>query len=263
MLREADVLPPATEPRLLEAGAKPRKSCCSRRRSAGEARDAELYGKRADGASYLVNVLISGWPRRPRAPAVRGGRGRALHLQPRVRTPPRRARGAQETGAGSRSSRRWPARRGEGVRARVEPLHRQVVLFAAGALGRRWPSWPRASRTRRAALRSSAWPGLRADTDAGKAWRSRGKLDRIARARGRGDDRPTARSGRAPGAAPGPGPRGAGLALLSRAAQVRALQAMLARPEGSGAKGAAAPAAPAAPAKPRRKRSPTGAGPRK
>lgn len=267
VLREADVLPPATEPRLLEAGAKRGEELLfTQAIREVMARDAELYGKRLMELSYLVNVLISGCSHD----------GRALRPFEAVEAALCTCNLGFERLLGERAERKRPGpdalvasvAEHDAVKAFMvgwNLLHHEVVLFAAGALRKALAELTASQPDAQAAREiERVAAGLGADTDAGKPWRSRGKLDRIARALGaEATSAYRALLDELPALPPGLGQGARGSRFLSRASQVRALQAMLARPEGSGAKGAAAPAAPAAPAKPRRKRSPTGAGPRK
>ncbi|WP_437585290.1 DUF6178 family protein [Sorangium sp. So ce1000] len=276
VLREADILPPATEPRLLEAGAE-RGDDLLFTQAIREvmARDTALYGKRLMELSYLVNVLISGCSHD----------GRALRPFEAVEAALCTCNLGLERLLGARAERRRPGpdelfssvAEHDAVKAFMagwNVLHHEVVLFAAGALRNALAvlvaNQPDAQVAREIERVAAA---LGSDTDAGKPWRSRGKLDRIARALGAEAASPfRALLDELPALPPGLGDRarsrGArGSRFFSSAAQVLALQAMLARPEGGGggggAKRAAARAAPAAPAKPRGKRPPPGAGRRK
>ncbi|WP_437949181.1 DUF6178 family protein [Sorangium sp. So ce296] len=286
VLREADIVPPAAEARLLTAGA-PREGedllFTSAIREA-MARDAELYGKRLLELSYLVNVLISGCSHdgrafRPFEAAEAVLCTCSLGLE---RLLGERA-GRKKPGADELASAMTEHDAVKMFMAGWHLLHHEVVLFAAGALRKALarlvadqPDGQAAREIERVAA------GLAADADAGKPWRSRGKLDRIERALGAEatatyrallDELPTLPDGAVEGAQAGGAQRSR---FVSIAAQIRAIQAMLVRPEGSeakaapraaGAAGREAKAAPraagaAAPAK-ARKRAQPGAGRRK
>ncbi|XXX72062.1 DUF6178 family protein [Sorangium sp. So ce134] len=259
VLREADVLPPAAEARLLTAGAGRAGEDLAFTSAIREvmARDAELYGKRLMELSYLVNVLISGCSHD----------GRAFRPFEAVEAVLCTCNLGLERLLGGRAGRR---QRGPDdlVSAMAEHdavkmfmagwnlLHREVALFAAGALREALAELvagqPDAQAAREIARVAA---GLGADVEAGKPWRSRGKLDRIERALGAEataihrallDELPLLPRGA------GEGARGA--RFISSAAQIRAIQAMLTRPEGSAAKAApraAGPVARAAKAAPR------------
>lgn len=269
VLREADVLPPATEPGLLTAGAKhgddlPFTSAIREVKT----RDAEIYGKRLMELSYLVNVLISGC-------SYNGGAFRPFEaVEAAICT----CNLGLEQLLGERSARKKPSP-DELVSVIIEHdavkifmagwniLHHRVSLFAADAI--------RKALTKLAADQSDAQTareiervalGLGADADAGKPWRSRGKLDRIEGVLGAEttstfrallDEYPTLPHG------VGEGSRttaGRPLRFISTGAQVLAIQTLLKRPEVIGAKGPERAARTDAPAKPRLKRTRPGPG---
>ncbi|WP_437707225.1 DUF6178 family protein [Sorangium sp. So ce448] len=272
VLREADILPPATEPRLLAAGAQ-RGGDLLFTSAIREvmARDAALYGKRLMELSYLVNVLLSGCSHD----------GRALRPFEAVEAALCTCNLGLERLLGGRAERKRPGpdelvswvTEHDAVKvfmAGWNILHHEVVLFAAGALREALAALvvsPSDAQAAREIERLAA--GLGSDAAAGKPWRSRGKLDRIARALGAEatsayrallDELPELPPGLGEGAR---AKAARGSRFISSAAQVQAIQAMLAPPEVRRAKGAASRAAPAAPDKPQRKRPPPGAGRRK
>ncbi|WP_437274360.1 DUF6178 family protein [Sorangium sp. So ce375] len=269
VLREADVLPPATEQRLLAAGAERGEDLLfTQAIREVMARDAALYGKRLMELSYLVNVLISGCSHD----------GRALRPFEAVEAALCTCNLGLERLLGAGAERRRPSTdelvssvaEHDAVKAFMAGwniLHHEVVLFAAGALRKALAALVASQPDAQAAREiDRVAAGLGSDAGAGKPWRSRGKLDRIERALGaEATSAYRALLDELPALPPGlgDGARARGARFFSSAAQVRALQAMLARPERSGAKGAAAQAAPSAPAKPRGKRPPPGAGRRK
>ncbi|WP_437565389.1 DUF6178 family protein [Sorangium sp. So ce542] len=255
VLREAEIMPPAAEARLLTAGA-PREGEDLLFTSAIRelmARDAELYGKRLLELSYLVNVLISGCSHDGRAfrpfeaaEAVLCTCSLGLERLLGARA------GRKEPGPDELASAMTEHDAVKTFMAGWHLLHHEVVLFAAGALRKalaRLVAGQPDAQAAREIERVAA--GLAADAEAGKPWRSRGKLDRIERALGAEatatyrallDELPTLPDGAVEGARATGAQRSR---FVSSAAQIRALQAMLARPEGSGAKAAPRAAGPA------------------
>ncbi|KYF95641.1 hypothetical protein BE20_44775 [Sorangium cellulosum] len=248
VLREADIVPPAAEARLLTAGAPREREDLPFTSAIRElmARDAELYGKRLLELSYLVNVLISGCSHdgrafRPFEAAEAVLCTCSLGLE---RLLGERA-GRNKPGADELASAMTEHDAVKMFMAGWHLLHHEVVLFAAGALRKALAGLVAGQPDAQAAREiERVAAGLAADADAGKPWRSRGKLDRIERALGAEatatyrallDELPTLPDGAVEGAQV----RGAQRSrFVSSAAQIRAIQAMLARPEGSGAKAA-------------------------
>ncbi|AUX33854.1 MULTISPECIES: DUF6178 family protein [Sorangium] len=286
VLREADIVAPAADARLLTAGERREGEDLLFTSAIREvmARDAELYGKRLLELSYLVNVLISGCSHD----------GRAFRPFEAAEAVLCTCSLGLERLLGERAGRKRPGP-DELASAMTEHdavkmfmagwnlLHHEVLLQAAGALRKALAGLiadqPDAQAAR-AIERVAA--GLAADVDAGKPWRSRGKLDRIERALGAEataayrallDELPTLPDSAVEAARASGAQRSR---FVSSAAQIRAIQAMLTRPEGSGATAApraAGPAGRGAKAAPRaagaaapakaRKRAQPGAGRRK
>ncbi|WP_437312743.1 DUF6178 family protein [Sorangium sp. So ce385] len=256
VLREAEIVPPAAEARLLTGGARREGEELLFTSAIREvmARDAELYGKRLLELSYLVNVLISGCSHdgrafRPFEAAEAVLCTCSLGLE---RLLGERA-GRKKPGSDELASTMTEHDAVKMFMAGWNLLHHEVVLFAAGALRKalaglvaEQPDAQAAREIERVAA------GLAADADAGKPWRSRGKLDRIERALGAEatatyrallDELPTLPDGAGEGARATGAQRAR---FVSSAAQIRAIQAMLARPEGRGATPAPRAAGPAA-----------------